>query len=418
MRQTRRDFLKTAGAVVAGLHWFGLPAAEGSGRVLAEVRNRYEGELLKGIVPFWERFSIDRENGGYFNCLERDGKVFDAVKNCWMQWREAYMFARLYNSEYREERFLKQALWGAEFMMGKTRISPGVYPREVRRDGAVSGLAPAGQADFTACFGAMACAELFKATGRESYRQEALDCLRTFDESCRHALVADPRLPGAVAWHRLAFPMFRLNVLLVLNRCTGGWEREMDDAVTGIRQFAHPELGLLFEVRHPDKGFDLESQDGRFVNCGHALEGLSFAQHRIRQTRCQGDLEFAAHTVDAMAKFSVDPTDGGLKYYRDALGKPVSRHEAPMKVWWGQNEAASAFLQAFELTGEGKFLDYFKRIDTFSWRHLKDPDYPEWFAYAEVNGCRLHTYKGNREKTLFHLPRYLLNCIEICKRLA
>ena len=40
-------------------------------------RRLYEAELLGSVVPFWERHSPDREKGGYYSCLDRDGSVFD-----------------------------------------------------------------------------------------------------------------------------------------------------------------------------------------------------------------------------------------------------------------------------------------------------------------------------------------------------
>ena len=52
----------------------------------------------------------------------------------------------------------------------------------------------------------------------------------------------------------------------------------------------------------------------------------------------------------------------------------------------------------------------------FNFTHLKDPRYPEWFAYAAVDGCQFHSYKGSKWKTFFHLPRHLFTCIEVVKR--
>ena len=88
-----------------------------------------------------------------------------------------------------------------------------------------------------------------------------------------------------------------------------------------------------------------------------------------------------------------------------------------LKAWWPQNEAATATLKAFEVSDEIKFLDYFEKIDAFSFLYLKDPEYPEWFAYAAVNGRQVHSYKASRWKGFFHLPRFLLNSIQIFERL-
>ena len=288
----------------------------------------------------------------------------------------------------------------------------------LNRRGEVTEDAPGGSADFTACFAAMALAELFRATGTPSYRDEALACLSVYDASCAVAERPSAELPARVVYRQLAHPMFRLNMLLVLERCgIGAYGHEMDGAIAEMKLFREPTTGLLFERRLPEGGIDLASQDGRFVNPGHSLEGLSFALQRIRISRDAADLAWALEAVRSLGEFGLDERDGGLTYYRDGLDMPVAKFEAPLKVWWGNCEAASAFLEAYELSDDDWFLKAFESIDNFNFTHLKDRDHPEWFAYAAVDGRQFHTYKGSRFKTFFHLPRYLLNCIEIMGRM-
>ena len=60
---------------------------------------QYKSELLDSVLPFWLEKSQDLEYGGYFSCLDRDGSVFDSDKFIWLQGREVWMFAMLYNSK-------------------------------------------------------------------------------------------------------------------------------------------------------------------------------------------------------------------------------------------------------------------------------------------------------------------------------
>ena len=57
----------------------------------------YRSELLDSVLPFWLEKSQDHEYGGYFTCLNRDGSVYDTDKFIWLQGREVWMFAMLYN---------------------------------------------------------------------------------------------------------------------------------------------------------------------------------------------------------------------------------------------------------------------------------------------------------------------------------
>ena len=386
---------------------------------LSDIRVRYEKELFESVTPFWEAHSIDREVGGFFSCLDRDGNVYDGVKQMWMQAREVYMFAALYNSEYRKDRWLDIAKSGWDWCFAHGRKAPGSYHLVLDRQGRAVEDTPPGSADFTACFVAMAAAELYLATGEAQYADEAKACLAVYEESCRHAEAPSPAFPARVVYRQLAHPMFRLNVMLVLERCgVGDYGKEMDAAIAEMKLFREPTTGLVFERRLPSGGIDLDSQDGRFVNPGHSLEGMSFALHRIRKSKNADDLAWALAAVRALGEFAIDPKDGGLGHYRDGLGKPVAKFEAPLKVWWGNCEAASAFLQAYELSGDKWFLDAFCSLDRYNFSHFKDSKSPEWFAYTAPGGRQFHTYKGSRWKTFFHLPRYLLNVINVTRRIT
>ena len=60
--------------------------------VINNYRKKYEQELLENVIPFWEKHSPDRKNGGYFNCLDQEGKVYDRTKHIWLQGRQVWIF--------------------------------------------------------------------------------------------------------------------------------------------------------------------------------------------------------------------------------------------------------------------------------------------------------------------------------------
>ena len=41
----------------------------------------YRNELLSNILPFWMKYGLDKENGGYFTCVDRDGTLMDSTKS-------------------------------------------------------------------------------------------------------------------------------------------------------------------------------------------------------------------------------------------------------------------------------------------------------------------------------------------------
>ena len=184
-----------------------------------------------------------------------------------------------------------------------------------------------------------------------------------------------------------------------------------------FRTFADPVSGLIHERRLPDGSFDHATQAGRFVNPGHALEGLSFVMARLRE-RMDGDqLRFALEKTRTMGAFGWDDEQGGVFYFRDACGLPLVKHEAPLMAWWPQAEAMTAMLRAYEFSRDSWYLNYFRKVDRYVTDHLRDAEFGEWFAYKAVDGRQFHDYKGSRFKGYFHVPRALLDCIGVLRRL-
>lgn len=400
----RREFLTALGAAAL------TPGcASWRGSSLTDVARRFEEELLGDIVPFWERHSVDREHGGFLTCLDRDGSVYDTFKHLWMQWREVYMFAALWNAGYRERRYVDLAEHGYKFLWRHGRRADGSYHYMLDRKGNVLSDTDGGQEVFTESFAAIGCAELFRATGDEKYRREALSAYDIYRRKTAG---------GSGEYDLLAYPMIELNVLQTMRSAFGGYDVEIESCIGRVRQFAHPESGLMVERKKKSGGFDFDSQYGRFVNPGHALEGLSFLMNRLDEAPDAELGKFALREARIMGEFGIDARDGGVWYFQDALGKPMSRHEYFLKAWWPQCEAASAMLHAYALSGYGWYLDKFLQIDEFCTRRLRDPKYGEWFAYAPVEGRVYHAYKGSRFKGFFHIPRHLLNGIRICRSFA
>lgn len=417
---SRGDFLRSLGAVLAVSVTDGcriLPMSDAG--YLDAVRQRAEEELFGNVVPFWMRHSVDRAYGGFITCLCRDGTPYDTFKQMWMQWREVWMFARLAQDPRGGEKCLQQAVQGYDFLHRHGRKKDGGYWYMLDRQGNPIGDTDGGQEVFTESFAAIGSAELYRATGDVRYRREAENAARIYHSKTAHAESPSAAFPKKPTYVQLAYPMIDLNVLQIMRAAFGGgYEREIDSCVARIRRFTHPQSKLLFERAPADGGFDLSTQYGRFVNPGHALEGCVFMMRRLRE---KPDGELAAYLHDEtlrMLDWGLDRADGGIYYGTDALDLPQARNDVALKAWWPQAEAMTASLSAYELTGDRRFLDYHRQVDDFTTRCLRDPDYPEWFAYAAVNGRQVHSYKGSRFKGFFHVPRCLADTLDVCERLA
>lgn len=81
-----------------------------------QLEKQYRDELLQNVIPFWLEKSQDKKYGGYFTCLDREGNIFDTDKFIWLQAREVWLFAMLYNRVEKRQEWLDCAIQGAEFL--------------------------------------------------------------------------------------------------------------------------------------------------------------------------------------------------------------------------------------------------------------------------------------------------------------
>ena len=385
---------------------------------LSRIKRRRMEELFGVVVPFWIEHSIDREFGGYLTCLERDGTPYDTFKQMWMQWREVWMFARLAQSPHGGRKLLPYAEQGYDFLRRKGRKDDGGYWYMLDREGNPIGDSDGGQEIFTESFAAIGCAELYRATGKAEYRKEAESAYKIYRRKTDCAEAPSREFPARKTYVQLAFPMIALNVLQIMRAAFGGCEREISECIRRMPRFTHPEPGLVFERAPASGGFDLDTQYGRFVNPGHALEGCVFIQRQLRERPDAELADYMCKTTRRMLDWGWDDELGGIYYRTDAMGKPQFNNDAVLKAWWPQAEAMSAALGAYELTRDSEFLDYFRKIDDYCDAKLRDPKHPEWFAYAASDGRQWHSYKGSRFKGFFHVPRHLLDAIEACERMG
>ena len=44
----------------------------------------FEEELFERVVPFWLDNAVDKVNGGIYNSLDREGKIYSTDKSVWI----------------------------------------------------------------------------------------------------------------------------------------------------------------------------------------------------------------------------------------------------------------------------------------------------------------------------------------------
>jgi len=384
----------------------------------AKLVEQYRGALLKDVIPFWERHSIDREFGGYLTSLDRDGSVYDTDKFMWLQGRQAWMFACLYNRVEKRPEWLRISEHGIRFLEKHGRDAQGNWYFALDREGR-----PLVEAYniFSDCFAAIAFSQYALASGDKDAQRIALDTL--------HRILARRDNPkgrfskagsGARRFVSLGMPMILVNMLGEMEWQLPADERDglLDDCLKQVLGLNFDrKRGLIFENVNPD-GSHSDSFDGRLINPGHGIEVTWFI---IDAARRRGDKEMIADAVSMMLsilEFGWDKEYGGIFYFMDALGKPSDHLEWDQKLWWVHCETLIGLLMGYQATGDARCLEWYERLHEYTWSHFPDPQYGEWFGYLNRRGEVLLPLKGGKWKGCFHVPRAMLLCWRECEKLA
>ena len=379
---------------------------------------QYKSELLDRVMPFWMENSIDKEFGGYFTCIERNGEVYDTDKFIWLQGREVWMLATLYNKIEKRQEWLDAAIQGAEFLKKYGHDGQLNWYFSLDRQGRPL-VEPYNIFSYT--FAVIAFGQLYKATGNEEYADIAK---KTFDIVL--AKRNNPKgkwskaAPGARALKDFALPMILCNVALEIeDLLSPEFLKETIDICLHevLDVFYRPELGLV--VEHVSKDGDLvDCHEGRLLNPGHAIEAMWFIMDLGKRLERKDLIEKAVQIALCEAEHGWDKEYGGIFYFMDRLGRPLQQLEWDQKLWWVHIETLITMIKGYELTGKEECLEWFMRVHEYVWSHFMDPEYPEWFGYLNRRGEVLLTLKGGKWKGCFHVPRGLMQVYQTLERIA
>lgn len=380
----------------------------------------YKEQMDDYFLPFWNEQFLDKENGGYFTCVDRDGNVYSTDKSVWFQGRVGYIFAHIYNTYKKEQKYLEISKSCVDFMDKHCFDTDGRMYFTVTKEGHPLRKR---RYYYSETFYIIANAELYVATKDKKYLENAKKVFSLaysiyLDSKADPFQIYPKSNPKTRSYKTLGPSMIMLNVVNILKSA----DKENAEYYAPIsiklieeikNNFYKPEHKFVVENVNLDGSLDLDFPEGRHQNPGHAIEAAWFILNEYAENKSEEYLKMALNIIDFSLKAGWDTENGGIKYFTDCQNKPVVQLEANLKLWWPHNEAIIATLFAYKITGEKKYLDWFERLSEYTLSHFPDEKGKEWFGYLTQKGEVNNDYKGSFFKGPFHIPRMLMKVLEL-----
>jgi N-acylglucosamine 2-epimerase len=381
----------------------------------------YKKDLTENIMPFWMKYGLDRENGGVYTCVNRDGSLMDTTKSVWFQGRFAFICSFAYNNVEKNQEWLDAAKSTLEFIekhcfdeQGHMYFSVTAEGKPLRKRRYV----------FSETFAAIAMSEYALATGDQHWAKRAI---QVFEDTQRFLATpgflpakfeADVKLQG----HSIV--MILINVGSCIRKVVDDPKltQQIDESIEKLKKyFIHPEFKCLLETVGENGEF-IDTNMTRTINPGHCIETSWFIMEEAKLRGWDKPMfDLALQVFDWSWDWGWDKQYGGIINFCDCKNLPSQDYSQDMKFWWPQCETIIASLYAYLGTGDEKYLYRHERISEWTYAHFPDAEYGEWYGYLHRDGTVAQPAKGNLYKGPFHIPRMMIKgymlCQEILKKL-
>jgi mannose/cellobiose epimerase-like protein (N-acyl-D-glucosamine 2-epimerase family) len=242
---------------------------------LKVLRDRFESDFFENWLPFWDRFGVDHERGGFFCWLNEHGERLSDQKYMWYQGRGLWVYSHLYRVFGRNPAYLKIAEKTYQFLVEHGRDNDGFWLFNVGPNG--EPIEPKDGLGYAGVFVAEGMQEFAHATGNTEALELSIDAfsrtLEIFNDPERHTKpdYLEHYYPGI---RLLGMEMVIIRYLrqLMEHQEASGMREQIRTAIGHVfNEFRHPELKLNVEaLDHNYQLPDDENQD--FCLLGHSME--------------------------------------------------------------------------------------------------------------------------------------------------
>ncbi|MGB8012105.1 MAG: AGE family epimerase/isomerase [Terriglobales bacterium] len=393
---------------------------------MGEWRERVERELRGNILPFWLKYAVDNQYGGFRGQIANDLTIdSQAHKALILNARILWTFAKAYKvygddiylrTARRAYEYLRRYFWDTEFGGVYWMVDHLGIPVETKKR------------IFGQAFTVYALAEYASASAENEPLRKAIALHRAIEDASHDGknggyfetyerdwkLAEDQRL-SAVDMDERKSMNTHLHMLEAYANLLRIWG---DDTLRRrLRELLRIFLDRIIdpETHHLRMFFNEVWHDhsDRF-SFGHDIEGswlICDAAEVLGDPTILEETRIAAVTMARAVYEQAVDTDGGL-FYEGRREEIIDTG----KQWWPQAEAVVGFLNAYDLCGKDYFLNASVKSWEFIEKYIVDRERGEWFAKVSRDGTPSRDkYKVDTWKCPYHNSR---TCFEVMERLG
>ena len=391
---------------------------------LVQYRNEMRSEL-DNILSWWEMMTIDRDQGGFVGSIDHDNKIHagspkGSVLNSRILWAYSAAYDLTKNNNYfqladRAYRYFTDHFIDAEFGGVYWTVDATGKPLDTKKQIYALAFAVYGLSEYARVTGDATA----KSMSVEIFQQIVTHSHDDADGGYIEALtrdwkdIADLRLSDHDANEKKSMNT-HLHVLEAFGDLYRIWPDE--ELKTKLCEVIELFLDHIIDKRsgHLVLFFD-ETWNARsnVISYGHDIESAWLIQESAELLNDPDLLKKVKNVSVKIAEAALEglDKDGGLWYERAGIkGDLVTQKHS-----WPQAEAMIGFLNAWEITGDTRFLDHSLRSWQFVKDHIHDKELGEWYWGVNADYSPMKEQeKVGIWKCPYHNSRA---CVEVIRRI-
>lgn len=397
----------------------------GQEKKMQQLKKEVSANLTQNLLPYWSRYMVDNIKGGFYGRIDGNEKAYpNEDKGGILNARILWTYSSAYRI-YKDTAYLRLATRARDYIMAHfiDKQYGGAY-RSVNAKGEPSDTR---KQVYTQTFFIYGMAEYYRATGDKEALKTAKDIFETFE---KYAL--DKESNG---YFEVFTREWQRSHDLLIGETTVNDEKTMNTHLHLMEAYTNlyrvwPDKRMADRLKNLveiflDNIIDKQTSHlicfmdrkwkstSRIDSYGHDIEA-SWLLYEAASLLGDADLltrvkQVSIKIADAASE-GLQP-DGSLVYEKDLS----TGHMATERSWWPQSEAIVGFLNAFEVTGNEKYLDRSVNCWNYTKQHLVDNKNGGWFSGASESGVVSHGDKAGFWICPYHNGRM---CMEVFERVS